>query len=293
MGVELSNRCFRTPEPKDCSNSGSIIVLRDDDPRVQAGSNGSQYYQIRLSACVEGNVKIGDYRGPCCASSLFLLGPNLPYRWSESNLDAGEASGSGLCISFSVIWIQRMVQLLPELDALPALLQQARQGLQFSSQTLICAQPLLSALVATKGAERVVLFIQLLGCLADCDKAKPLTSATYGSLNQRKCQARIERVVGFISQNFDQDLTLTRVASLHGMSTSYLSRLFKQATGSGFCDFLTDLRISRACELLCCSDRPITEICFDIGFKNISNFNRRFVALKQATPTEYRRARLT
>jgi AraC-like DNA-binding protein len=41
--------------------------------------------------------------------------------------------------------------------------------------------------------------------------------------------------------------------------------------------------------LLAHSDTPITEICFDVGYNNIANFNRRFLELKDMTPSEYRK----
>jgi AraC-like DNA-binding protein len=47
--------------------------------------------------------------------------------------------------------------------------------------------------------------------------------------------------------------------------------------------------VSKSCELLSKSDMPVTEICFESGFSNISNFNRRFHALKGMTPSDYRK----
>ncbi|MEH6648910.1 MAG: AraC family transcriptional regulator [Motiliproteus sp.] len=290
MSVQLSNNSLSKRTPSHLSDNASIVIVGDGDSRVEAGSYALPLYRIQLCADAEGRVQIGDYQGRCGPGSLFLLAPNIPYRWLDSSLEVKQDVNSGWCISFSAAWIQRMVQIIPELDALPALLQRAHQGLQFSGDTLHRAQPLLTALVVADGAQRLVLFLQLLGCLSDCDEAQSLSAARYGSLNRSKSQSRIDEVVEFVRLNFDQDLSLSSVASNHAMSANHLSRLFKQATGSGFCDFLTELRIRRACELLSCSDLPITDICFDTGFKNISNFNRRFTALKQSTPSEYRRA---
>jgi transcriptional regulator GlxA family with amidase domain len=51
---------------------------------------------------------------------------------------------------------------------------------------------------------------------------------------------------------------------------------------------VNSLRINRACHLLTSTDRLITDICFEVGFNNISNFNKRFQALTSMTPREYR-----
>ena len=52
---------------------------------------------------------------------------------------------------------------------------------------------------------------------------------------------------------------------------------------------MTKLRISRACDLLANSGLPVTDVCYEVGYSNISNFNRNFRRQRGSTPTEYRR----
>jgi AraC-like DNA-binding protein len=73
------------------------------------------------------------------------------------------------------------------------------------------------------------------------------------------------------------------------MSKSQFSRVFHRRTGNTFTDFLIRLRISRACQLLLQSHDPIAAICFDVGFNNVANFNRRFLDVKEMTPSAFRR----
>jgi len=73
-----------------------------------------------------------------------------------------------------------------------------------------------------------------------------------------------------------------------GMSESRFSRFFRRATGNTFVDFVNRVRINRACQLLMESDRYITQICYDVGFNNVANFNRRFREIKGMTPSEFR-----
>jgi AraC-like DNA-binding protein len=49
------------------------------------------------------------------------------------------------------------------------------------------------------------------------------------------------------------------------------------------------VRINRACQLLMSSDRYITNICYDVGFNTVANFNRRFQEIKGVTPSEFRK----
>jgi AraC-like DNA-binding protein len=100
---------------------------------------------------------------------------------------------------------------------------------------------------------------------------------------------RTNRAVDYIFAHYARELTLEEVAEHLGMKPTYFSRVFKQATGRNFIEFVNRLRISKSCELLADGDKPVTDVCFESGFNNISNFNRRFQQLKGMTPSHYRR----
>jgi AraC-like DNA-binding protein len=100
---------------------------------------------------------------------------------------------------------------------------------------------------------------------------------------------QINAVVSRITEQLDHPLSAGRIAAELGMTESRFSRFFRRATGNTFTDFVNRVRINRACQLLMESDRPITEICYDVGFNNVSNFNRRFLDIKGMTPREFRR----
>ena len=73
------------------------------------------------------------------------------------------------------------------------------------------------------------------------------------------------------------------------MNDSYFSRFFKKSTGNSFNEFVAQIRIGNACELLSGSELQISNICYEVGYNSIANFNRRFRERKQVTPREYRR----
>jgi AraC-like DNA-binding protein len=73
------------------------------------------------------------------------------------------------------------------------------------------------------------------------------------------------------------------------MSERSLHRLFVRHLGENVTDYLGRLRIGRACMWLVETERPISVIAADVGFSNLSNFNRRFRAVRHMTPKEFRR----
>ena len=84
-------------------------------------------------------------------------------------------------------------------------------------------------------------------------------------------------------------LTLAEVSERAGMSESQFSRNIRRATGNTFTDFVNRLRVARACQLLMETDAYIANVCYESGFNNVANFNRRFLQLKGMTPKEFRR----
>jgi AraC-like DNA-binding protein len=116
-----------------------------------------------------------------------------------------------------------------------------------------------------------------------------LSGATTPQLADEHNIDRTNRAVDYIFAHYARDLPLEEVAEHLGMKPTYFSRVFKQATGRCFIEFVNRLRISKSCELLADGDKPVTDVCFESGFNNISNFNRRFQQLKGMTPSHYRR----
>jgi AraC-like DNA-binding protein len=72
------------------------------------------------------------------------------------------------------------------------------------------------------------------------------------------------------------------------MSEPTFSKYFKRATGQNFSDLVRKLRLAHARRLLEHSDKAISDICYEVGFSNLSNFNRHFLKDAGVTPREYR-----
>ncbi len=96
-------------------------------------------------------------------------------------------------------------------------------------------------------------------------------------------------VVDYITDNFDTQFTMAEIAEKAGMESSQFSRCFRKASGSTFTKYVNHLRIGRACQLLAETDKYISTICYNVGYNNVANFNRRFTEMKKITPSEYRK----
>jgi two-component system response regulator YesN len=99
----------------------------------------------------------------------------------------------------------------------------------------------------------------------------------------------IRRTINYIQENYDQDLTLERVAEEVHLNPSYLSHVFKEETGNNFINYLTKIRLEKAQELLKNSKDNITKIANQVGYQNANYFSQVFKKEFGLTPTQYRK----
>jgi AraC-like DNA-binding protein/NAD(P)H-dependent FMN reductase len=122
------------------------------------------------------------------------------------------------------------------------------------------------------------------------EPAHPIAPSGGGRAARAEPGEQIARAVAFLRENFSRgDLSLSTVAREAYMSRYHFSRVFKRETGSRFIDVLTTLRLSEACTLLHQTNHSITDICYLVGYNQLSHFERSFKRLMGISPSEYRR----
>lgn len=73
------------------------------------------------------------------------------------------------------------------------------------------------------------------------------------------------------------------------LSPGAFSRFFRSRTGKTVPEYVNELRVGRACRMLAEGDQKVIDIALDCGYRNLANFNRRFLDVMQVTPREYRK----
>lgn len=99
----------------------------------------------------------------------------------------------------------------------------------------------------------------------------------------------INSIKAYIDENYTMDLYLDYIAEKHHISSAHLSRLMKNAMGMSFQQYLSNVRIAKAKDLLHKSRKPINEIGEEVGFNSRNTFIRMFKKLEGITPSEYRK----
>lgn len=98
----------------------------------------------------------------------------------------------------------------------------------------------------------------------------------------------ITRARSYIFEHQSEDLSLSQVAKAVNASSFYFCKLFRKSTGVNFIDYVSQLRIEKAKNLLLNPNCLISEIAFEVGFQSLTHFNRVFKRMVGLSPSKYR-----
>lgn len=115
------------------------------------------------------------------------------------------------------------------------------------------------------------------------------TNSSITSDNIVTTHKTISKVIGYINTNYSEDITLQSISKMFFISTYYFSRKFKEITNLSFVDYLNNVRVKEAQELLRRTDFKITQVSEMVGYKNTTYFGRIFKKLTGMSPKAYKK----
>lgn len=100
---------------------------------------------------------------------------------------------------------------------------------------------------------------------------------------------RMDRIIMYVQDHFSEKISLQEIAKNEGITTSYLSHLFRDYLQKSFQDYVNELRFERAVFLLKNTNMKVLDICIESGFSDSKYLNRTFIKTFGMTPKEFRR----
>ncbi len=98
---------------------------------------------------------------------------------------------------------------------------------------------------------------------------------------------KLDKTIVYIKENFRSDISREGLAESVGLHYDYFGKLFKIYTGMKIGEYINQLRINEAAELLAASDQKVIDIAFNVGYESLSTFYRVFQSIKGESPTEW------
>ena len=248
-------------------------------------------YEIVMVTESTGKRFIGDHISDFLPGNLAFLGPNIPHTYRNDEKYYEERSAlraKSIVIHFTESSLGNDFLELPEAKPLHKLFEQSLHGLDIFGETHDNISRKLYAIVKLSGLKKWLCLVDILLELSESRTLSPITKSTHIGYNEKESK-RLCNVFDWITSNFEKDIKLAEVAQIAQMNENAFSRFFSLRTRKTFSGFVQELRLQKAAKLLVENDMTITEVCYECGYNNVSNFNRQFLNHYQMNPMKYKK----
>ncbi len=244
-------------------------------------------YELTFIEKSRGLRLVGDHTEEYEDGDLVLLGPNLPHTWASETYPEGMVrKNRAMVIQFTDALFP---EALPEMQSIRDLLKRSRRGIHFKGPQIQQIGQELSEMERLTGLSKLTSFYHILETLATLKDYSHIASRLYEPVLSKKNEERLDRICQYLHQHFEEDIPLEKIAAISSMTETSFCRFFKKMTGQTFTEYLNELRVGRACQLLIESRKTISEIAYASGFNSSTHFNRTFLKLKEISPNGYRK----
>ena len=266
------------------SHDDLFIILNHYDAVFKYPIHCHPEYEINVVMNTDGSRVVGDTEESFKNLDIVMIGPYLPH--------VCKAEGSGhrvITIQFSGDLLNYHLINKRLFMPIKQLLIDSAQGLCFNGPDAERIKEEILELTMLQGFQTATKFLNILNYMATASRRKLVSNYSESEVSLSTSNSRrVSKACKYIEENISRRITLSEVAELVNMSDSAFSHFFKKKTGISFITYVNNLRVAKACELLINTSLSASEICYDCGFNNKSNFIRIFTQRKNMTPIEYR-----
>ena len=234
-----------------------------------------------------GVLFVGDNVTTYCKNDLILIGSNLPHEYRSSIKEAPDYLSKSISLHFKNDFPGQDFYKIPEAKIIFQILEQSKTGIKFNDpvvQKKVIEK--IAKIFRTNGIERVSILFSILEIMAFSSNQEYLSSQSFvDSINEGQDQ-KMNKIYKYIMANFKEQISIDDLASEVNMTKTSFCRFFKKRTKKSFVQYVNEIRIGYACKLLYTESYNISEIAYESGFENISNFNKQFLKVKKRTPSQ-------
>ncbi len=274
------------------SNDESFVVRQFSYDYYPTPWHYHPEYEIVLVTESTGRRIIGDHISDFKPGNLALIGPNIPHIYKNDPVYYDPAFAGKACsivIHFTEASLGQDFLQLAEAASLLNLFEKASAGLDISGATNARITKALERITGLSGIRRWLCLVEILSLMAESKDTTPITHSSMVSYNEKESN-RLCAVLDWITANFEKNIKLQEAAAIAEMHENSFSRFFANHTRKTFSGFVQELRLQKAAKLLTESNHSVTDICYECGYNNISNFNRQFFNRYKLSPRAYKKS---
>jgi AraC-like DNA-binding protein len=246
--------------------------------------------QITLIVKSEGVLIAGDYVGNFTEGDVFMLGKNQAHVFKNDKIyfnDDNDLQAEGITIFFDDNYFGDFFWNLNEMFRVRQLVNDALGGLRIKGEAQLAVANFLKNIVHQSGLEKLISFFNILKTLSENTNFEKLSLTESHWHTPQYENERMNAIVKYTLQEYHNPITIESIAQVANLTPEAFCRYFKLRTRKTYLHFLYEIRINQACKLLHKRDLLMSDIAYQVGFNNLSNFNRVFKMVMGKTPSAY------
>ncbi|WJS95850.1 AraC family transcriptional regulator [Flavobacterium johnsoniae] len=222
---------------------------------------------------------------------MVFLGSDIPHVWlNDEKYYQGieDLKANSIVVYFHKDIFGPTFYELKETQKINELFFQAGKGISIIGKTNKQIAKKLEKLVAKKDFEVIVGLFEILSILSESQDKIYINDEIYSLMQKDSKEDRLSEVFQYVNKNYKKNISLEEIAAVANMTRTSFCRMFRAKTKKNFVDYLHEIRISNACKLLLETDKSMSEIAYECGYKTASNFNKLFKKVKGITPSDFK-----
>lgn len=274
------------------TRGNSFVVNRYTSPYFETPWHFHEEYELVYCESGFGKKFIGNSFSEYQQGEMAFIGKNVPHLFKADNSfyePAATVKPSSIVIQFLEDFLGTSFFNSREMMEMKHVLSLSMNGVMIVGETRKKIRDIMFDMIETSKIDRLKGLIEIFGLLSFSNDLQPLSVSIISGINAND-SLKMHKVLEYALSNYKEEICIEAAAKLTNLSESAFCRYFKSRTQKPFVSFVIEMRLNEACKLLKETDLSVLEICYDSGFKNLSNFNRLFRKQYHLNPGEYRRS---
>lgn len=224
--------------------------------------------------------ELGDY-------DLALVGCNLEHVWEQHECKSDTIHEITIMLPADIVPDSILARNV--MQPVRELFERAQVGVSFGMKAIMTVYERINQLVKSEPSfYSVQTLFSIINDLATSGDFHVLASSHYSHAEVPVTSRRVQKLKDYIDAHYQEEIRIEYLSDMVGMTPNALSRFFKQRTNRSISNYINEVRLGHATNMLADSTMTIAEIAYSCGFNTISNFNRIFKNIKNITPKEFR-----
>jgi AraC-like DNA-binding protein len=274
------------------SEGNSFLINRYQSPHFETPWHFHEEYELVYCEKSFGKKFIGNSFSDYKEGDMAFIGKNVPHLFKADDgfyNHTSQTKPSSIVLQFLEDFMGKAFFQSDEMTEMRRILQFSKNGIVVIGETKERIKEILYKMLLADNISKLKYLVEIFGLLSASSELKPLSVDTIKGINVND-STKMNVVLEYALEHYKDDITIKEMADLVNISVSAFCRYFKSRTQKSFHNFIIEMRLAEATRLLKASNEPILDICYESGFKNLSNFNRLFKRHYEQSPTSFRKS---